>query len=561
MKTARTILFILTMTFLSSLLLHAQDVTVPMSHYSIYEFLDEMAAAKIINTNSAIKPFSRMQVAVYLDTISHHGSTLSKRQKKDLEFFLLDYSKELNDSTLFDPFYKQLGKKLNPWGTAKSKRLDLIYYRDKLINMTINPILGLQYWANSNGNVYHRWWGAEAYLTIGKHFAMYTRLTDNHESQILAADSFFTQRTGAAYKINEGGHSGGDYSRILAGISYQWKWGSTGVKYDFLEWGNNYNGANILSGHSPAFAYIFLKIKPIRWLEFNYIHGFLNSMVLDSSRSYTYSPTMGYSQRNVYYNKYIAANMLTFTLWKQFNVSLGNSVIYSADNVRVAYLIPVMFYAAADEEISGSDNYAGDNSQFYIDLSSRNIKSLHLYATLFVDELSFSRMFDPDEQSNYISFKGGLRWYIPWVKSLYLTAEYTRTNPQVYKHPVPTLTFASNNYCMGNYLRDNSDEIYFGLGFRPLSRMHINLDYSFAQHGPDYEKDPDASRTGLPFMEYVIWQSQTFNMKIQYELYNDINILLGYQYSNISGNGMKTFTPEFYYDNTNTITFGLNWGW
>ncbi|MEZ5084154.1 MAG: hypothetical protein R2750_12015 [Bacteroidales bacterium] len=75
-------------------------------------------------------------------------------------------------------------------------------------------------------------------------------------------------------------------------------------------------------------------MKPAKWFEFNYYHGWLVSMVVDSSiTDYSTDPP-----REVYRPKYIAANMFTFIPSKKLNLSIGNSIIYSDMGVQPAYL-------------------------------------------------------------------------------------------------------------------------------------------------------------------------------------------------------------------------------
>jgi hypothetical protein len=121
-----------------------------------------------------------------------------------------------------------------------------------------------------------------------------------------------------------------------------WEWGNLSLEKDHLEWGDNYNGANILSGRTPSYAMIKLHMNPAPWLDFNYHHGWLVSQVVDSVQSYY--PNPGDPLKTVYRNKYIAANMFTVTPFERLNISVGNSIIYSEMNVQPIYMIPFMFF-------------------------------------------------------------------------------------------------------------------------------------------------------------------------------------------------------------------------
>ena len=123
---------------------------------------------------------------------------MTARQQAELDFYLRDYRKDLpaRDSRDYGTSWLWLNQ---------NKRFDAFNYRDSLFQITVNPILGMDFWANKNGSFYHWWNGVEAYSTIGK-FAIWASLRDNHESSELTARDFQNQRIGASnIKIFEGG--------------------------------------------------------------------------------------------------------------------------------------------------------------------------------------------------------------------------------------------------------------------------------------------------------------------------------------------------------------------
>jgi hypothetical protein len=267
---------------------------------------------------------------------------------------------------------------------------------------------------------------------------------------------------------------------MTGGITYSWNWGSLGLVKDRYTWGDNSFGANIFSNKAPSFAQLKLTIHPVAWIDFNYLHGWLVSGVIDSSNSYW----TGSGTRLTFRPKYVAANLLTFTIWKRLKVSIGNSIVYGDVPVQPAYLIPFFFYKSVDHTLSNAgSNYLGQNSQMFFNISSRQIKHLHLYTSVFIDEISFSHMWDEEKQSNFFSFKiGGELSNFP-LKNVTIQAEYTRNNPLVYRHYIPTATFSSNEYTMGHYLGDNSQEFALGLVVKPVSRLTTTPAMDFCTEG------------------------------------------------------------------------------
>jgi hypothetical protein len=251
--------------------------------------------------------------------------------------------------------------------------------------------------------------------------------------------------------------------------------------------------------------------------------------------------------------------MFTFTPFKNFKASIGNSVIYSDDGVKLQYLIPVMFYKSIDHTYNATDSEGrnvGQNSQMFFDISSRNIKKLHLYSTRFVDELSVSRFFKDDE-SNFWSLKLGLQ-IANLIPNTFITAEYTKSTPLTYKHNIPTTTFESNGYNLGHYLMDNSKELYFAINFKPLKGLNIKIDYLNAKKGKDYDSQGD-NRLGLPYMDTTEWENKSFSIQAKYPIINDAYFFAKYLNSNIQGD-LDAYTPEMFHGKQNTISFGINYG-
>ena len=542
-------LTIFMITLLFEVPLFAQDVSQHVSNKNIYDYVDELANQKIIEINSVVLPYSRKFIADKLVEAGEQSGLLNKRQLKELDFYKLEYKLEIDSFPDYKKmnFFKKnknLSTSINPFG---------LFYKDKLFTFSIKPIWGINYFFNENGNIYHRWGGLEAFAYIGKHWGLYASLRDNNETKRISEPEYFTLRQGGAYKYTEDG--GGDFSEMRGGITYSWKWGSFGLVKDHLDWGNNYHGPMIFSDRPPSYAQIKLRMKPAKWFELNYFHGWLVSMEVDSLRSYN---TPG-SRREVYRQKYVAANMMTFTPWKMLNISIGNSIVYSDVPVQPAYLIPIMFYKSVDHTLN--QNIDNQNSQMYFDVSSRQIKHLHLYGTFFIDELKFDRI-TSDSTFNFWSMKLGAKVSNWLVENLSVNVEYSMSMPITYQHRVPTLTFASNHYNMGYYLRDNSREIYISAEYKLLRGLHLKAYYMLAQHGPDYEYLLDGTVTTHSFMERVAWQNQTFSFKATYEFISNSYVFFEVVASDVSGDQeqVEFYTPEFFRGDLTTISTGFNIG-
>lgn len=523
---------------------NAQEVFHHISNSNVYDLLDELANQHIIDLSTAVKPYSRKLIAEKLTEAQPQTDKLNKQQWKQVNFLLKDFNKDLLPAKSF------------------KKRLDLFSYKDTLFNITVNPIAGFVYYANSDDKMYRQRVGGEFWATVGTHFSIYGSLRDQTDSRVVADSPFSNDEPGANYKFNGDVGSikrGGSYDETRGGIVYSWKWGSFGVLKDNLTWGNSYHSSNIISDKAPSFPFMRLQIKPRKWFEFNYIHAWLSSEVVDTSRSYN----AGASDRIIFHPKYFAANMFTFKPLNRLYVSVGNSVVYS-DELQLGMFTPVLFYKSVDHTLNGQGaNYSGQNSQLFFDVSSRNIKNLHLYSSLFIDEIALGRALEQD-QSNFLSFKIGAAYSNPMFLGTTLIAEYTRNNPITYRHFVNTTTYASNNFTMGHYLGDNSQEIYLAVKSRPIQKLYLEASYTKAECGPTYEyTGKNKSGLGLPFISSTVYDNTTINLKAKYEVINDAFVVGGITLSENKGDMAKAYTPPFYYGKdgkTSTVYFGFNVG-
>ncbi|MDY0343487.1 MAG: hypothetical protein RBR28_07935 [Lentimicrobium sp.] len=548
----------LTVSFLN--LTTAQNLPEHTSNHTIYLLLDELATQGIIELNAAVKPYSRDSIAGKLMQ-ARSSDKLSHAQRGEVERMLKDYFLETGTEHRGIVNLTKEGSK-----TQVSMLPPIFTYQDSLFRVRLEPVYGANFISNSRGEVRHTYGGLAMQAYIGNQWSVWASLRDNYQTnQVLSLPGYFSKEEGGNYKIGVQGRSGGDYSEMRGGIAWAWRWGSLSFSKDHLQWGDNYHGSNILSGRTPSYAMIKLQLDPAKWFSFTYHHGWLVSEVIDSARSY-YSEPERY--RAVFRPKYIAANIFTFKPWRKLNVSVGNSVVYSDDNVQPAYLIPFMFFKSIDHTLThGIDN---QNSQMFLNISSRQISYLHLFTSVYIDEFSISRVGDANRH-NFASIKvGGSLSGWPF-NNITLRGEYTRSSPITYQHRVKTLTFETNRYNLGHYLRDNSQEIYASLSWRPIAGLYACVSFVLAEHGNNYTYDLDGAVPvdEHPFMETITWRNRTTAIDVRYMLWNNISVFATFTISNIAGfdvdgisaqRYLNQYTPDLYQGKNNTLNIGFQMG-
>lgn len=556
---------------------NSQDIPQHISNQGIYELIDELANDGIIEINSAVKPYSRKFIAEKLIEASNKPDNLSKRQISEIKFYSNDYS--LESERL--PYSKiRLFRKDN---VDISLIQPAFYYSDSVFRARILPVLGMHITANQNGNIVKRWYGASFESMIGKNLSIYGSLRDiSIEGALLARPSYLNNFPGYEYKES---NKGGDFSDSRGGIKYANKWLSVGLLKDNIVWGDNNNGSNIISGRTPSFPMISLRIKPAAWFEMNYIHGWLVSNVPDSTRYYV--DNIG-AKKYRQTNKYIAANLFTFTPLPKLNISAGNAIVYAESNVHPAYFIPVAFYKSMDHTLTKGLQIENQNSQVFLNISSRNIKHLHLYSSIFFDEIEFSRFKPSSSEKNPGSYKIGAQLSNFPIKNLSAIAEFTRTGIITYKHSVPALTWASNGYNLGHYMGDNSQEIYAALKYKPLKGLSVDLSFTDAKHGNEYiylrrnsnKMDQTKIFLSQPSLGEISWSNRSYALNIRYEVFNNAFAVINLANSNIQGYDLTStpiqydesevlrdaqgyldmFSPALLHGKNTTLTFGFSFG-
>jgi len=575
---------------------YAQHIPQHISYTRIYDFLDELANDGFIELNSAIKPYSRMFITQRLLEAKAQAENLNRRQRQELVFFLNDFALERgklpeNEWIDFDWIVAEGRTKLSLFQPG-------IFYNDGNFRARMTPILGMHIMRNGKGDMTQRWFGAEFQAMIGNNLSIWGSIRDismtHFEGDLLTqsrnAERFFlVNRPGYALKES---NYGGDFSDSRGGIAYAWNSGSIAFQKDNIVWGDNNNGSNILSGRAPSFPMISLNLRPARWFEFNYVHAWLVSNVLDSTNYFWENPELGANGARKHYRpapKYMAANMLTFMPVRNLHFSIGNAIIYSGRTPEAIYFTPIAFYksfAHATTKALGTQNH---NSMMFANLSSRNIRHLHLYGSVFIDEWSTRRLQRDNPESNLVSYKIGANLTNFPIQNVSLIGEFTRTNILNYKHSMPTHTWASNSYNMGHYLGDNSQELFLALRYRPIRGLDFSLSYvdarkgkefAYIRRGVDSNGLSGSSRTIIthPSLGPIIWRNQTLAFRAVYEVFNNAYAIINIEHNHARGydnpddplfaevhfptaqQALDFFSPKFLHGRNTTVTIGFSFG-
>lgn len=474
----------------------AQNIPVPLTQTRLYDFIDELLTDGIVVRQTAVRPYTRKQIADMLVEAQAADTLLNRRQQKDLAFYLNEFA--LERDTMVDNHVQYTDHSTYNLSLADPQ----FSYRkaDSMFKMRLRPILGADVMANKKGVLLQRWWGAELQMDIANHLSIWGSLRDNSWSGDWLNKEYYpddnarmrgarihygasgvqpalTPLAGVQYKE---ANYGGDFSDSKGGISlYSW-WGSIGIQRENIRWGDAYHSSNILSGRAPAVPMISLQLTPCEWFQFDYFHAWLVSNVIDTSYYYLEHSTKPGTPITNYrpMNKFMAANMFTFTPVKQLSFSLGNSIVYAERNVEAAYFIPIAFYKSLDHLLTKGIASQNQNSQAFASLSVRPVDHLQIYGSFYLDEFALKRLKPSNKENNPISYLVGFHWGGWPVKGLSLKGEFMRSYIACYTHSIDALTWASNSYNLGHYMGDNAQSIYAELAYRPARGLLVKMSYT-----------------------------------------------------------------------------------
>ncbi|MBM3402419.1 MAG: capsule assembly Wzi family protein [Bacteroidetes bacterium] len=484
-------------------------------------FLARQAQKGNIHLTDFILPMSRKDIAFNLFTLQDSIHKLSTIEKQELAFYLKEYTEfNLNrtDSILFfkkDPYKR--------WRAFSSE--------NDGFQVRIDPVIGLETIQGAGKQVFKVSNGLQLWGHMGKKIGFQLYFTDILESGTrIDTIRQFNNETGIVRfeNVNKDAKLL-TYSNLRGSVSYEFKNGSIVLGNDQLLWGYGENGRIVMSDKAPAYPFVRLDYQPLKWLKFQYAHTWLQSAIVDSARSYPKGNTIYGSNREIFVSKFMATHSLNFFPVEGLSLSVGESIVYS-DKMDLGYLIPVMIFKAYDQISSRYNINSGSNGQFFFQASSRNhIKGMHLYGTLFIDEIRGSEVFNRSKSRNQVGYNTGASITDLFLPYLSLGVEYTRINPFVYQNLIPAQSYTSQNYLMGDWIGQNAERLTAWLRYNPLPRLNTRVRLDYIRKGEDGSLEDQYYAEPQPgFLSSKVESQKQFLFEAGYELINNLHIRASY---------------------------------
>jgi hypothetical protein len=440
--------------------------------FEIYDFLYRQAQKGNIDFADFIQPISRKEIAKHLTTLTDSTQQLSLKEKKELEFYLREYSEFAFRDTGSIYFVKK----------DSLDRLRFLSVEKDGFIVKGEPVLTLETLQGGGRQVFKKGNGLQFWGHMGKKFGFQFYFQDYTESgKGVDGVKDFNSEQGIV-RTNTVNPDRVSYSDIRGNITYSWKNGSVTAGKDNLLWGYGRSGKIILSDKAPSYPFIRFDYRPLKWMSFQYAHAWLQSGLIDSNKTYPTGNSVFGGKREFYIQKFMATHSLNFFPVKGLSLSVGESMIYS-DKLNVAYLMPMLFFKAYDHYTSKHNITAGSNGQFYLQASSRNhIPNTHLYANAFIDEIRTSSLFDRSKSRNQLGYTLGVS-FTDLLPYLTLGYEYSRVNPFVYQNLIGAQSYRSQSYLLGDWIGSNADRSTMFIEYTPIPRLKALIQYQHVRKG------------------------------------------------------------------------------
>jgi len=489
---------------------------------TVVAYLERMAQKGAIEFNDLMKPVDRAIVFNLLNQLQQNKN-LTKLERDELEFYISYYS--------FDNLEKPyIPKSLTVFKQIKKNLFNephILNYSDDNFRLMVDPLAEIGFQGSKKTSQLIST-GFQMMGYAGKRIGFQLSVRDVNETGDY--DSLRIDNTLMGFNrkqtINTNLLS---YSQFNANLSYRFNKGMITVGQDQNVLGYGKTGNLVLSSKSPSYPYYRFQYNPTKWMSVNYMHAWLQSGVVDSLKSYGTGNSVYGGQRESFIPKFYAIHFVEVRPMKGLSFHLGESIVYT-DQLEPAYLMPLTFFKAYDNNKYNDKITTGANGQFFMGISSRNqIPKTHLYAQLFIDEIRVSNIFNSTKSRNQIAYQIGASVTDIGLPYLTLTAELNKVYPFVYRNFLPAQNYSNSNYPLGDWMGSNADRIELIANYHPKPRLNLRAYYRMMAKGGAGSIEQQYFLTPSPIYGFdPQYKTNKFSFESSYELYSNVNILFGY---------------------------------
>jgi hypothetical protein len=481
-----------------------------------------------------------------LEVLKNNYDKLTNYDKLELNHYLKVYDKFIFSSNDAEENFHFLDFNLY-------RRFDLFKYKDSNFVMVINPAINL-----TAENLFDH-----KQLRAGRGLSSVGKMKNGFGFSFYFMDNLvyngdywnklnFTTEQGRILTRNVNNRS--EFSDTRGSVTYQNNWILISFMKENLKLGNGENSSLILSTKAPSSPSIYLRLNLTDWLTVYSLHGWLLSGITDSSRSYQ----TNYNYRNVSHEKYFALHAVTFQPFDWWNMTFGETIVYSDRGPYLGYLIPFLFYRSVDHTFTYGGGESGNNGSFFFENNFYFLNQIKIYSSFFIDEFSLSGILKGKSDRNQSAYTVGIKSFDLPMEKFSFAFEYTKILPWVYSNWIPAQTYTNLNYPLGHYIGQNSDQIYFKVGYDFNPILYLGLDMEYTRNGGISDIKNQYTPPGEEFLYGLRRTIKKIGFDIRYNLFDNIILRGNYSYFNIKDEDHSR-TPNWQQGDNSLITIGLVW--
>lgn len=415
----------------------------------------------------------------------------------------------------------------------------LFEYKSEGFTFKINPSLnfeaGMQNTPSGTDFIYTNTRGAKLEGNISKKVYFYSDIYETQRLFPSYVNDYFIDRFKAIpqagfYKpfsssLTNNAQDGYDYLLASGYISFDV------AKYINIQFGNGRNfigdGYRSLLLSNTSNNYTYLKINT--HYKFFHYQNLFAEMVAD------HIPVAN----NRVPKKYYAAHYLSINILKNLNIGLFESIMYGNRGIELAYLNPIIFYRAIEQQLGSPDNAMVGLTWKY-----NFIKQFSFYGQFVLDEFVFKELFIDRNGwwGNKYGVQAGLKYVDAFgLKGLRLQAEFNSVRPYTYSYMDAYSNFTHYNQPLTHILGANFREGIFRVTYTGVNKLFAEAKFFYINQGLDTAGLNYGSNLMASYVNRVsdyannIGQGASqktfiFDLQAYYKLKHNLNIGMHYRY-------------------------------
>ncbi|HEY3402240.1 MAG TPA: hypothetical protein VGK59_02570 [Ohtaekwangia sp.] len=566
----RYILFVLFLTVAAQS--YGQSAYIPLNedYYHLIDRYEVKAGQVMPQFFTDVKGYKRSDVISFVDSIESLSGFQSATDRFNYDYLRNDsweWSRaETSDSK--KPFLKHLYR----------KKADLYHVDIPEFDLHISPVLYLGAGKDSQRDdmLFVNTRGVELRGMIDRKVGFYTYLADNQSvlpsyvwdqmslNPVIPHEGFWKE-------FKDG--KGVDFLQARGYITVEaTKHINVQLGYDRFFIGNGTRSL-IFSDYGPPASFFKANIKV--W-KLNYVY-MLSEMTADVTGTLSGSTSSG----GGYPDKFVTFHHLSVNIGKKFNLGLFESVIFSPDDTlsggkfEWAYLNPIIFYRAIEQQNGSSDNVI-----LGMDFKWNAVKKLSFYGQFVLDEFVLDHIKEGDGWwANKFAIQVGGKYVDAFgVPNLDLQGEVNISRPFTYSHHSEYANYSHYQQPIAHPLGANFTEWIGVARYQPLPRLHLtgklmiinigrdSTDYDLGSVDPaaidskyNWGSDPLKNNTsheleygnkiGQGFKNDIVYGSFTASWQLKHNLFIDANVVLR----------KSSSVLELYNKNASITSLALRW--